>query len=338
MPQIQVTHAQTSVPSPLRPLVYASSPPYVHACLSVTEVFNSGSISYFSSPLHSKCVHVTLFSLHLCIFFLSILTTSTVISKCAYVTLYNRLFYVHFLSLRYPYMHLYVHLFHTHTHTRRSASVHSISIDRVLLCHHVHCSVHWFHPPVSASLHPSSFRPATHLFFHLRWKNLRLFQNVLNLSVSRPLSPPSIIHLFVLSPVLHPYINVSILNWFSTQQCCISSIFSQFLHPHLQNISINAPCVPHFTPSSHHPLIFSSICAGKPAFVPYICILIRVWCWFSIQCASFHPFYPDLCIPHLKYLISTCLTSIYSSFIDTNHPYFLPFTLECLYVIHKSIC
>lgn len=246
------------------------------------------------------------------------------------------------MSIFYPFVTLTcicTSIYSTHTHTRRSASVHSISIDRVLLCHHVHCSVHWFHLPVSASLHPSSFGSATHLFFHLCWKNLRLFQNVQ--SVSRPftsLSPPSIIHLFVLSPVLHPYINVSILNWFSTQQCCISSIFSQFLHPHLQNISINAPCVPHFTPSSHHPLIFSSICAEKPAFVPYICILIRVWCWFSIQCASFHPFYPDLCIPHLKYLISTCLTSIYSSFIDTNHPYFLPFTLECLYVIHKSIC
>lgn len=117
MPQIQVTHAQTSVPSPLRPLVYASSPTYVHACLSVTEVFNSGSISYFSSPLHSKCVHVTLFSLHLYIFFLSILTTSTVISKCAYVTSYNRLFYVHFLIPSLP-LHASVRPFYsTHTHT-----------------------------------------------------------------------------------------------------------------------------------------------------------------------------------------------------------------------------
>lgn len=196
-----------------------------------------------------------------------------------------------------------------------------------------------FRPLVSSTsfcIPPSKFFQTSHssfLPFTLE-KPVFVPKCLKSISVSCPftsLFPPSIIHLFILSPVLHPYINVSILNWFS-------SIFSQFLHPHLHNISINAPCVPHFTPSSHHPLIFSSICAGKPAFVPYICILIRVWSWFSIQCASFHPFYPDLCIPHLKYLISTCLTSIYSSFIDTNHPYFLPFTLECLYVIHKSIC
>lgn len=297
MPQIQVTHAQTSVPSPLRPLVYASSPPYVHACLSVTEVFNSGSISYFSSPLHSKCVHVTLFSLHLCIFFLSILTTSTVISKCAYVTLYNRLFYVHFLSLRYPYMHLYVHLFHTHTHTRRSASVHSISIDRVLLCHHVHCSVHWFHPPVSASLHPSSFRPATHLFFHLRWKNLRLFQNVLNLSVSRPLSPP------FNHPSLRPLTSTS-----SIYQCIYLELvfhptmlyFVRFLPvsappppKYLNQCTMRASFHPFFTPSTHlffHLCWKTCICSIYLYIDPCLVLVFHPMCFVSsILPGSLHP-------------------------------------------------
>ena len=260
MPRIQVTHAQTSVPSPLHPFVYASSPPYVHARFSITKVFKSGSISSFSSHLHSKCVHVTLFSLHLYIFFLSILATSTVISKFAYVTSNKRLFYVHFLSLRYPYMHLY-HPFIPHTHTPVSLrSLHfywsSIAVPSRPL----------FRPLVSSTsfcIPPSKFFQTSHssfLPFTLE-KPAFIPKCLKSKCLTSSFLPPSIIHLFVLSPVLHPYINVSILNWFSIQRCCFSSIFSQFLHPPPPKIS----------QSMHHAYLISPLLhTNHSSFLPFV--------------------------------------------------------------------
>lgn len=237
-----------------------------------------------------------------------------------------------FESLRYPYMHLYVHFIpHTHTHTPVSLrSLHfywsSIAVPSRPL----------FRPLVSSTsfcIPPSKFFQTSHSSF-------------LPFTLEKPAFVPKCLKSKCLTSSFPPlqssisssshqyFIHISMyLSWigfrpFSPSFCNPTSTISQSMH----HACLISPLL-HTIHSSFLPFVLE-----KPALVPYICILIRVWCWFSIQCASFHPFYPDLCIPHLKYLISIYLTSIYSSFIDTNHPYFLPFTLECLYVIHKSIC
>lgn len=245
-----------------------------------------------------------------------------------------------FMSIFYPFVTLTcictIHLFHTHT--RRSASVHSISIDRVLLCHHVHCSVHWFHPPVSASLHPSSFRPATHLFFHLRWKNLRLFQNVSNLSVSHPLSSP--LQSSISSSSHLCFIHISMyLSWigFPSNDAVFRPFSPSFCTPHppkyLNQCTMRTSFHPFFTPTTH---LFFHSCWKTCICSIYLCIDLRLVLVFHPMCfvSSILPWslHPPSKISHIY------LSHVHIFFFYWHQPSIFPSIHSwSLYVIHKSI-